>query len=352
MKKILNCKFLWITVNYLLVFVILSFISRALGLSFWQPANTFVLNLYVFQQQSEPPDVVLLGSSRVHTGFLPTVMEKEIYRKTGKQVDVFNLAQSGGGIKTNHLVLRDVLKGEKTPRIILLEAMEFNSVFHDNVYFEYFAAQRDILLSVNKSILVEGIRPRVRGFVRDASNLLRLVTENPMCREYRRQLDIVKSHKGAIPMPVVHDKSKMTQEELDVVNRLSNAAGHYVNWVKSDVEPPAVDKYWEKFIYLCEKRNIRLIILTVPTRPGLVDVPDNADHARLFRYFEQADRRRNVRFVVLDEQKLNLTKEDFWDFNHLNSKGAEIVSRYIAEEILVPEIQNMIPGESRAPRTE
>ena len=346
MKNPLSNKLLATSIFCLLILIALGLLSRRLGLTFWQPANPFLHNLYVFQHMPETPEIVFVGTSKGQAGILPVVIEKEILLKTGEDHDVFNLTQAGAGIRANHLVLRDILKGDKTPKLLILEVHDLgfnsNSPLINNIYFQYFASQRDILLSFDRSIFVSGVSPRAQGFIRDAANLFWLVTNNPWQSQSREHLEEIASNGGAIPFPVETDKSKMTPEELALTKKIEKANMRHVKWlgkqVKYEIEGVA-DRRFRDLIALCKERNIPLIIIHLPVQLELFDDFKYRNHLIFIEYVTRVCEQEGIKFIDLQNRNIAVGKDGFWDRIHLNEVGATTVSKYLAGKVVVPELE-------------
>jgi hypothetical protein len=354
-KTILQDRFFWTLLFCVVYLVGFSQVSRRLGLAFWQPANPFLHNLYVFEHRPERADIVFLGSSRGQTGILPSVIEEEVFRETGTTTRVFNLSQAGGGIRSEHLVLRDVLKDEKRPSILILEVHSLgfssNSPLINNIYFKYFATQADILRSYDTSVSVCGIGPRAQGFIRDASNLLWMVAKNPWQPDARAQLARIESHKGAIPFPVEKDPNRMTPEERELAQQIKETNLRHVQWLAKEVPyeiEGVADRAFRDIISVCRGRGIHLIILCLPVRLDVMTKPEYREYQKFLPYITNVCGEEHIRFFNLQEENIALTPEDFWDRTHVNKVGAAVLSRYIAREIILPARNMLSPTSTRA----
>lgn len=340
MKRIFANKFFWTVTSCLLYFFLFSLLSRLLGLSFWQPDNESTLNLYAFQHSLERPDVVVMGSSRAYAGLSPSIIERQVFQKTGKRIRAFSIAQRGGAIRTDRVIIRDVLKGKKRPGLILLgvDTRGFNSNNHiqDEIYFKYYATQRDIL-SEDGSITLAELGWRAQGFIRDTSNLLRLVESSPWQSDHKEQLALLTKHHGAIP--VERSVADLDGEELALMkSRLFSVRGEELK--RYEIEGVA-DHAFKSIISLCDERNIKLVVVNMPVHPEFMDIYRNDERSRFLEYIVPACEHAHVEFANLQEE-VALDDTEFWDLGHVNKYGAEIIGRYITEELLLPEMNDVL----------
>src|SRR5262249_34393169 len=74
--------------------------------------------------QGPRPDVLLMGSSRILFGLHPEILQREIAASTGQTLEVQNLGFLGGGIDLNYLVLKNVIRDDKKPSLIVYGLVE------------------------------------------------------------------------------------------------------------------------------------------------------------------------------------------------------------------------------------
>jgi hypothetical protein len=344
-KTLLVNKFLGTLIWCLLCLVASSSLSHALGLSFWQPDNPFLLNLYFFQNASEHPDVVFLGSSRARFGIKPEIVEDEVFRQTGRRIRSFNLAQLWGGVRTNHLVIRDILTGDRRPDLIVLElfpmALDSNSALANNVFYQYFAGQRDIVFSRDRSLFLGPVGPRAQGFVRDASNLLWLLTENPLQSQYREHMVTIAGRQGFLPLPVQNETEQMSRSDQERMDRMQKMNISYIAWVAEQASysiEGIADRTFRDIISLCNERGIRLVVVNMPIHPAKLKVFHYEQYLRCIDYLTYTCRDAKIRFVNLQDSDIPLDENDFWDRTHLNRIGAGTVSEHIGRNVVAPEV--------------
>ena len=338
MRRFLSKKFFWTITSVFLYIFLFSLVSRIFGLSFWQPDNTSVFSIYAFQHSAETADIVLLGSSRVMRGLSPLVMGKEIFRRTGRRQCIFNLGQSAGFIRISYVILRDVLKGKRTPKLIVLgvdtRGLNSNNDLGHH-YFKYYASQLDILGFLIEADFFGREDPRLQGTLRNASSLLWLVGRNPFQSKYREQLASLTESKGFVPRDgkgLVHMNENERRRRIDHVRErlLADYAIEEEN-----------DRAFRLFISLCKKRGIRLIVVNMPVHPDFMRAYDDNQYETFLKYVDGICAQHGIRFVNLQNEPIPLDDGDFGNYDHLSTEGAEKVSTYLAGEALFEEIQNL-----------
>jgi hypothetical protein len=269
------------------------------------------------------------------------LVRDEIYRKTGRALEIYNLGLNHALIRINYTLLRDVLTGRKRPTILLLgvEAWGFNfNQQVSNIYFKYYASQRDIVLSLDRSLGMKGVDARARGFIRDTSNLLWLVKRNPWQRRYQEQTEALINNRGGsyggadLPLPDLPPSDRaLLKREVRKMFRKELLADY-------DIEG-ASDRTFRRFISLCRERDIKLVVLNLPIHPHTLKVYEGNAYRRFTAYVAGACEDEGVRFFDMQEFSDVLDDSHFCDYVHMSTKGSHVFSRHIANTIVLPEIE-------------
>jgi len=69
--------------------------------------------------QAPSPDVMFMGTSRALSGFDPNVVEQEIQSLTGTKISAHNMALTGGTIEIHYLILKNIVRDDKKPKVIV-----------------------------------------------------------------------------------------------------------------------------------------------------------------------------------------------------------------------------------------
>ena len=100
------------------------------------------------------------------------------------------------------------------------------------------------------------------------------------------------------------------------------------------------DKAFRQFIRICDKRQIRLIVLNMPVHVEFMETYSKDEYSDFIKYMTTICEKEGIDFFNLQECD-GLDYSHFKDPIHLNRKGAELISRYIAKEILLPEMEGL-----------
>jgi len=124
------------------------------------------------------------------------------------------------------------------------------------------------------------------------------------------------------------DRSNLEQRliEQKVSSYFYDTDGHYTG------TSPVMIEYLDRIVDVCSRRGIRVYLVNLPLHPNYVKrVPDAAITdfsdvtASLHRKFPQ--------LVVIDWSRLKLDDPMYYDGDHVNARGAAMVSRMMAQEL-------------------
>lgn len=340
MMKILKCKFLWTVVSCFCSFFLFSSLLSALGVSYLQADHIESLNLYYLQHYDENLDVLIMGSSTVQTGVHPIVLEEEVLEADGTRIVAFNSGQFGGNVLICTEILKDYLGWNRQPPKLIVFGADIHRFsakgFGKGLYFKYYANQMEILASPKEALISGNFGAMAHGFLRDTSNLLWFVKRSILPDEKSETVGMLIWSKGAV----------ICERSIDDIPRTYTADGRHVRIARwnnflADYEiADEADKAFRDFIALCKKENIKIVVVNMPMHTKIIE-PQNLDaYDTYVEYLVKTCGRSNIRFVNLQEEIDTLGDEEFLNYGHLNRKGAEIVSKYIARNVVIPELQS------------
>jgi hypothetical protein len=79
----------------------------------------------------------------------------------------------------------------------------------------------------------------------------------------------------------------------------------------------------------------------MPIRSEYTDQGSKGEHATFLEHISAVCRNENIDFFDLQKERTNLEAIYFYKAHHVNASGAEIVSRYVADNILIPRMDNL-----------
>ena len=122
-----------------------------------------------------------------------------------------------------------------------------------------------------------------------------------------------------------YQKEKMT--DLSTKSLKKTLKRHF----SSHYEPSHIQvKYFRKIQDLCLKSSVDLIVVTPPVHPKyFAKIPKDVERS----YWHEILRLESLGIKTLNLSQLSLPDSNFKDFDHLNSKGAQVVSNILNKEM-------------------
>jgi len=117
-----------------------------------------------------------------------------------------------------------------------------------------------------------------------------------------------------------------------IENKLNKYFYHPTSSSGSDISA-YMTQYLEKILNLCEERKIKIILINTPVydvyRSGIPD-----DMVRVLDSIQIEMQSRHPNLIFIDYSKLKLDRNNYYDGDHVNQFGAEIVTKRLAETVL------------------
>jgi len=129
---------------------------------------------------------------------------------------------------------------------------------------------------------------------------------------------------GYLPVPT-RDQSLSIEEKKDLFN-----TGHLDTIIKTENL-----NYFNKFIELCKKNNIRIVLVVTPVSESMILKYDNIEH--VFSQYIDLAQKHNCEYydfnLDIKRAELYSEKKSFYDTLHMSDDGAEIFSHRLSEII-------------------
>ncbi|WP_445454327.1 hypothetical protein [Flavobacterium sp. 25HG05S-40] len=254
-------------------------------------------------------ELVVLGSSRGARN----IIASEIEKKTGHSA--YNLAYPGSDIEFHEFIVRSLLKFNNAPKVILLSVDYPMALLPDSIL--NFRLDRMYPLVKYNYINDELIARGEKNII--ASNLFALSRMNKTNFDIRQKkftaLDTLYAD-GSMPISFQKPNEDWTASKVTAYNQ------------KKELQVKVAS--FQKIIALCQRKNIKLIII----QPPLFDEMDRAFKKRLqqLSHFK-------VPFLEYNTQNpVYKNKAYFYDKTHLNRKGALVFTDEIANYIIANKI--------------
>ncbi len=278
--------------------------TLALGQLFGGTKNDTLDGFYY--EEDHTLDILFFGSSHAYCGINPHILWQEL------GVTSYNLGQPEQQLWTTYYYMKEAFKHQR-PQVVFLDVLTVNydepyrPLDNSNINLD------DLELNVTKLENIQAsVEPSNRPYfvfklLKNKGNWKNLKKENFTThfthlkhynKGYREEFGIYKNEKPQYPVT----------EEVGIL-------------------PEKVTFYLEKIINLCEENNIQLVFMKTP-----IYVSEEA--GRRYNKVKELARERNLPFLDFNEKydELGLDfKEDYLDeLKHLNFRGAEKLSRYLA----------------------
>jgi len=285
------------------------------------------------------PDVIFLGSSRVPTGLNPAVAE-QMLSQNNLNVRVLNLGIVASGLDINYRVLKNIIRKDKKPKLIVYGLSEFDlfglipgNNKYDSIsrvpYANYLLRLDDFgnysgnTLEKKADFLLNRLIPiyRDQKLFQDAIKT--------QFRLDRKQIILGKSQiDGFIPKPNnPFTPAQIAQEDV----------GYRFIIPSYNLDDPDLSEF-NKLAGLAKSMGIRLILVNMPVSPQFQSYWQ--DETKVAKYCQLVDRIAAKKHLpVLNDYQASakiFPPESFWNTNHLSTVGAEILTKRLTENYLLP----------------
>ena len=246
-------------------------------------------------------DVLILGSSRAHHHYDTPFLSDSL------GVDVYNAGFDGNGVVLADGVLEMVLNRYK-PRLVLFDiepAFDVNVYDKDNHHTRYIKNlkpyyREEGVSEIIKDVSVEEWRKVQSGLIRYNTEILGMLVDNVIDRGLERR--------GFQPFKGKMEKEPEPKAPKDVVRDSFKLA------------------YIEKLIRLCQENDVPLILVGSPKY--------GQKNSEALQPVKEIAEKYDVRFLdYYAEPSFMAHKGWFKEPMHLNSEGARVFSKMIAQEI-------------------
>lgn len=263
----------------------------------------------------------VFGDSQSIDALRPDLMEKSAGREGGT---IFNFSISGGkayDIYHTYLEYADQLPSLREAIVVVNEHQLNSTGIDQDIKFRYYAGLGDRLRIMNKDNYGE----LLLGWVSKAYDMRSIWA--PLLDKYLNNdlPDPVQWKPGGI-------RARTAKAPITAQNAEDTATRWFENYQLDGLQTDSL----EALLRSLHKRGVRVTILQIP-RSSLFETavtklyPD--EQQRYFGMIEELARKYEAEFVVMSNEALP-DDQYFRDTNHLNAKGAAVVSKEVAERWL------------------
>lgn len=253
---------------------------------------------------STPVDIAFLGSSRTINGIQDTLLSRLLSASNQKQTNVVNLGYCRFGTDMQYVIAKDLLE-EKKVKIIVIEITEgMNSSSHP--VFPYYAQTSEIVSPA--SLLNQAVPSNYyNAFLARLTQSRETIFNVP-----DTTLPLFPSY-GYRGYPDNADPSSLKEPEIAVKSE--------ANPIKR-FEKKYPEAWIARLVELCAENNVKVFFLYLPAYD---DQPEPTEGLVFYRSLAP----------VLIPPNTSFRNKTLWrDHDHFNDRGAEILSRWLAGELI------------------
>lgn len=314
--EIISIKFFVFVIAEIVIFTVLALaIVELLGKWLYIPGMTDTSSNSFYSQKKDTIDVLFIGNCHCYSTFRPS----KIKEKTGLNSYVFacpNLNSQG-----SYYYFKTALKTQH-PKYAIIETFPFNiydSYVEESTILPYtYSCAMDLPIVERIKYALDTRKSDKFGYWTDyifgLSEFHDNWTENNLFMMTQTSMD-----NGFVKCP--HD------DPLDKPDELVNV----LETNETEILDAEYLDYFYKIIQLAKEENIELIFVEVPY------LSMHESEAKRNNYLREEAEKNGYRFLNLVDNdllnELNFTRDCMMDYDHVNLKGAEILTTYLAKYI-------------------
>ncbi|MBD2188873.1 D-alanyl-lipoteichoic acid biosynthesis protein DltD [Pseudanabaena mucicola] len=327
----------------------IALLNEKLSILDWQTNN-----------KKQPPDVLIVGSSRALRGIEPQTLETALNQKGYQNISVFNFGIDGATAKVVNVQLTEILSRPQLPKMIIWAdgLRAFNSSRNDITYDEIttsvgYKQLQESLKNNNQPIPTKAIAtesPSTDLITQSFSSLLtslshRQEVRTALVKKFDRNTQMLSNSealvaatmpstvtaldiKGFVAFDVTFDPNTYFQKfpqvpgDYDLDYRNFEASGNQFDAFSNVIE-------------FCRRNNITLLVVNMPLHRSYLDSIRTNYEAIFNSKMKELALREGFTYLDLS-QTIQNQAELFSDPSHLNQKGAVAIAKLIAQNPKIP----------------
>ncbi len=321
-------------------------VVEGFGLRFAQPTEDVTLQtLATVVREERRVEVAFVGSSRMRRAITVPVVEATLQETLGRPVTAFNFGLQGGVASSFAVVVRDVLRDERLPKVIVLglgaRSLNGNSPRQARA-IRHLYAPGDLLGSLGPR-RVEEFAASLYLLFRAPTTLLQL------WRAPAAEVSTLVAGGGSFYCPVegpvpldIHEAEKIygakwVAEAVEKTESKGREGAQARRNLLADFEIGRAGVALELIVDLCQERGVTLVVVNLPVTPTFRALA--YQHGEYDAYLSRVRALSEVEgfaFVDLAEPPWLPHECFFADGVYLNQVGAHGLSARIAREVVAP----------------
>jgi hypothetical protein len=280
---------------------------------------------------SRPIDVVVIGPSRTWFGVIPARMEED-FGSRGWSMSVVNFSLLGPGRNLNYVIVKELFEAKRQPKVLVIGITDRPARVFGHPAFRFVADASDVAQAAFPSNLNYLAN---LGYLPFRQLKLTAMALFPEAFDVSPRFDPA-SYPGSnydsalsFRMPDGHliDRDRVMPRVplLKDAEHIRNSRPQLLPTSWADLEFGDENFYIRKIVALARASGVKIAFLSIPYFTGPGNTPEDAFYAQYAPIF-------NADFVS-DKDQL------FWDYEHLNTAGATLVSDWLADHV-APLLEN------------
>lgn len=260
-------------------------------------------------------EMLIMGSSRAAIQVNPTLMEDSL-----KQT-CFNIGIDGHKFLTQYYKFMLYLKHNKAPKTILLN-LDILGLIHTKDFFNY----EQFIPYLNDTIIRNIVKPQPLFNWKDFYV--------PMVKfTHRKDMVFDGTYAYFKPYEVINPREKgfkSVSKDWDSLFVKKALELMYIDGYEAKIDS-ATKQLFEKFIFLCKEKNIKLIFVYPP------EYKDNLHYclnrSTIINYYKHIANKEHITFLDYSNSYLCNDKRMFFDSQHLNTKGVSLFNNQLIKDL-------------------
>lgn len=317
----------------LLVLLLTGLLTRGLSYLLVDDSQSYTrLTMHELYEEKEPIDTLFLGSSHCFRAYNPELFTQ----LTGK--NSYNLGSSAQNYDTSYYLLREAA-GDHDLKTVYLD-MHYKFLFVDkkdrdlvqaNIISDYMRPSLNKLEFLTCTSELKQLTNRIFPFRREWKRMaepsyLKQVWEKKRTRAYKDYEPVVLEQEYYAGKGFVYSKEELNAEAITWWDNFTPVAED----INSDVTYTL--SYIKKIVEFCREEEIRLVFVTAPSFDRYLEAVGPYDLA--YGYIKDLAESYGVPYLdfnLCKKEYLDLEEDSFLDVDHLNGKGAEELTKLLAE---------------------
>lgn len=296
----------------------------------------------LYRALAAAPDVLLLGNSRIEAGISPHLLLEQAQPALAHPLQILNLALFSSTPVENYWLLKNIIRPDKQPAVILYGAAEYEFNANTPLWPSRYRHELATLADYAQ------VFPDPTQHIEDQFDFLL----EQGWRLYRYRAEILPAVYNLVwpdppPTGLVRDSYGWLGLDFQIApTAIVTTTRSYLgaNGLLRDYTLDGLPmRAFAQFLQLAQIRHIRVIVLNMPVVAAHQSLLPPATYAAYRARIQQVAARYGASIVDYNDPARWQEATDFADTNHLNRTGATKLSARVAQEVLIPALRAAAP---------